>query len=176
MGTGKVSLKRRLEHYPGVDSSIDPNHAAEGFAIEGAGSVGIRKGYKDAHALDVGGVFAGEVHAVASDVQRGKDLIKIETMGVGWPHANDLRKPKARAFPAFCCRRTSHNFLPTPDYQTGDDYLNSHSGAGVQLTKLAGSSGELGNLQGIAYLTHGRQAVTLSMLLFRREVQRRRRV
>src|SRR5215467_3628040 len=78
---------------------IGAKHLAQRLAIEGAGSIRIREGDEDAHALFVRSVFGCEIYAISSRVQRGKDLIELE-MRLGRAHANDLRQFQAGSTPA----------------------------------------------------------------------------
>ena len=72
---------------------LDADNFAEGFLIDGAGSVGVGKGDEEAEAFLVAWIFGDEVDAVESGVLGGEDFVEIGRGGFGGAHTDNTRDP-----------------------------------------------------------------------------------
>ena len=92
---------------------IDADNFAEGFLIDGTGSVGVRKGDEEAEAFFVARVFGDEVDAVESGVFGGEDFVKIGDAGFGGAHTDNTRNFQAALAAALFFSQVRHMPLCT---------------------------------------------------------------
>ena len=68
---------------------FNADNFAERFLIDGAGSVGVGEGDKEAETFFVAWIFGDEVDAVESGVLGGEDFVEVGESGFGRAHADD---------------------------------------------------------------------------------------
>ena len=90
---------------------LDADNFAEGFLIDGAGSVGIGKGDEEAEAFFVAWIFGDEVDAVESGVFGGKDFVEIGRGRLGRAHTDDTWEFQTAFAAAFFDSQARHALL-----------------------------------------------------------------
>lgn len=94
---------------------FDTDNFAEGFLIDGAGSVGVGKGDEETEAFFVAWVFGDEVYAVLRGVLGGEDFVEIGESGFGRAHTDDTWNLQAAFAAAFFCSQARHKPLCTQE-------------------------------------------------------------
>ena len=90
---------------------IDADDFAQGFLVDGAGSVGIGEGDEDAQAFLIFTVFGDEIDAVLGSVLSGKYFVELGEAGFGRAHANYTGKLQATFAATFFCSQARHDPL-----------------------------------------------------------------
>jgi hypothetical protein len=90
---------------------LDANDLAEGFLIDGAGSVGVGKGDEEAETFFVTRIFGDEVDAVESGVFGWEDFVEIGEAGFGRAYTDDTWNLEAAFAAAFRCFQVWHILL-----------------------------------------------------------------